>query len=110
MYQDDIKNSKQLKNLIERYVREAVVGILEDTTLVSLVAKAADEATANQAVQLLTSKNIKARTTHPAKFGLSTTEEPGWGVFVEPNDVKNAAKILSPSIKGLEYDPFVHVS
>lgn len=94
-------------------VREVLVDVIrergldEDTTLRSLVAKAPSEQRANAAVAHLEKSGIQARTTYPAEFGLQADEVPGWGVFVEPGAVQQAAKILASAAKGLTFDPYV---
>ena len=90
-------------------VREVLVDVMsEDTTLRSLVAKAESEQIANAAVQTLSSKGMQARVVYPAEFGLQADEVPGWGVYVEPGAIQDAAKILATSsAKGLQFDPVV---
>lgn len=103
--------SKDTRGFIGRILREELAKIMEDTTLVSLVAKTQDPAVAEKAVSILKQKNINARTTSPAKFDpFSKQEQEGHGVYVEPDAVTTAADVLGPSIEGLEFDPYVRLS
>lgn len=102
------------KSDFRRIVREVLVDVLrsditEDTTLRGLVAKSQSEKLANAAVAHLQKNDISARTTYPAKFGLQSDEVDGWGIFVEPDNVQTAAKILASVAKGLTFDPYVNV-
>ena len=104
---DRVKKAlKKVKDLVfkEDYGQEEIT---EDTTLRSLVVKAGSEEKANAAVSHLKKNNIQARASYPAKFGLKADELDGWGVFVEPSDVQEAARILSSVAKGLTFDPYV---
>ena len=85
----------------------------EATELRGLVVKAQDEAKANQVVEFLTGHQIEARTGEGAKFDPhNETETESWGVFVEPSEVKNAAKVLQHQAisKGITFDPYTHTA
>jgi type III secretory pathway lipoprotein EscJ len=83
----------------------------EDTTLRSLVVKTQTDKKANQVVAYLKKVGIEARAADGATFGVhNVTEQPGWGVYVEPDKVKDAARYLEPVSKGLTFDPYTHAS
>lgn len=76
-----------------------------------MVAKAKSEEEANTIIQYLKSKDIDSRFAGDAKFNLySKTEAPGIGIYVHPNDVKNAARSLEGKFKNLSFDPYVTTS
>lgn len=85
----------------------------EATELRGLVVKAQDEAKANQIVEFLKGHQIEARTADGAQFDPhNETEAKGWGVFVEPSEVKAAAKVLQHQsiAKGITFDPYTHTA
>jgi hypothetical protein len=76
-----------------------------------LVAKVKSEKQAESVIQYLKQKHIDARFADGAQFDLySHTEVPGVGIYVEPDDVKQAAKRLRLKFKGLSFDPYVSTS
>ena len=86
------------------------IAIREDTELKDIVAKFADEGGAQEGVNYLKSRNIAARYTDGSTFGTQHKEEPGWGVFVHPENVKRAASLLDKSnVDGMEFDPFTQI-
>lgn len=66
---------------------------------------------ANKVVSFLNKKGIDARSKFPSRFNSNDrSESDGWGVMVEPKDVKDSARELGPYSKSLQFDPFVKIA
>jgi hypothetical protein len=104
---DSVQKRNAFRNKVKMlFSKHDTQEITEDTTLRSLVAKAQSEQLANNAVSHLKKHGIQARAADGAKFGLTSDEPPGWGVYVEPGSVKKAGKTLTSVSRGLEFDPY----
>lgn len=104
-------SSNENIEFIKKIIREQVIAILEDTTLRGLVAKAESRQKAEESAAILHKHKISARISPEAVFDLfNQTELPGWGIYVEPSDVRIAAKKLIPHEKGLQFDPYIRSS